>query len=185
MSSKEENLKNKRILQELLKSPDNKECADCNAKGPSWASINHGVFLCIRCAGIHRSLGTHISKVRSVTLDVWTDEQVNNMRAGNRVANEMYEAKLRQPKPTESAPASMIDQFCRAKYERMLWKGDTATKQPVPASSITIETRAPTTPPPTKPQVQQKQIEWAPAQPDTVQVIQQAPKRESTSNFTH
>lgn len=44
--------------------------------GPRWASWNLGIFLCIRCAGIHRNLGVHISKVRSVNLDTWTPEQV-------------------------------------------------------------------------------------------------------------
>ena len=44
--------------------------------GTRWASWNIGVFLCIRCGGLHRALGTHISKVKSVTLDKWTDEQV-------------------------------------------------------------------------------------------------------------
>jgi hypothetical protein len=37
---------------------------------------NSGVFICIRCSGIHRSMGTHISKVKSVDLDVWTPEQM-------------------------------------------------------------------------------------------------------------
>jgi stromal membrane-associated protein len=44
--------------------------------GPRWASWNLGIFLCIRCAGIHRNLGVHISKVKSVNLDSWTPEQV-------------------------------------------------------------------------------------------------------------
>jgi len=44
--------------------------------GPRWASWNLGIFLCIRCAGIHRNLGVHISKVKSVNLDSWTAEQV-------------------------------------------------------------------------------------------------------------
>ena len=34
------------------------------------------MFLCIRCAGIHRNLGVHISKVKSVDLDSWTTEQI-------------------------------------------------------------------------------------------------------------
>jgi len=44
--------------------------------GPRWASWNLGVFLCIRCAGIHRNLGVHISRVKSVNLDSWTPEQI-------------------------------------------------------------------------------------------------------------
>lgn len=48
---------------------DNARCADCRAGGATWASWNLGVTLCIRCSGVHRSLGTHVSKVRSVELD--------------------------------------------------------------------------------------------------------------------
>jgi hypothetical protein len=48
----------------------------CLCAGTRWASWNIGVFLCIRCGGLHRSLGTHISKVKSVTLDKWTDDQI-------------------------------------------------------------------------------------------------------------
>ncbi|XP_035519653.1 stromal membrane-associated protein 1 [Morone saxatilis] len=64
------------ILSKLLREDDNKYCADCEAKGPRWASWNLGVFMCIRCAGIHRNLGVHISRVKSVNLDQWTSEQI-------------------------------------------------------------------------------------------------------------
>ncbi len=64
------------ILSALLKEEDNKYCADCDAKGPRWASWNLGIFVCIRCAGIHRNLGVHISRVKSVNLDQWTAEQI-------------------------------------------------------------------------------------------------------------
>lgn len=47
----------------MLREEENKYCADCEAKQPRWASWNLGVFLCIRCAGLHRNLGVHISKV--------------------------------------------------------------------------------------------------------------------------
>ena len=64
------------ILTSMLRDEDNKYCVDCDSKGPRWASWNLGVFLCIRCAGIHRNLGVHISKVKSVNLDSWTPQQV-------------------------------------------------------------------------------------------------------------
>ena len=44
--------------------------------GPDWASINLGILVCIECSGIHRSLGVHVSKVRSLTLDKWEEHTV-------------------------------------------------------------------------------------------------------------
>ena len=59
-----------------------------HTKGPKWASANLGVFLCIRCAGLHRKMGSHISKIKSITLDSWEPEQIQFMREhGNRVVN--------------------------------------------------------------------------------------------------
>jgi hypothetical protein len=43
--------KNIRELQDLLKLPENKYCADCGAKHPRWASSNLKIFVCIRCSG--------------------------------------------------------------------------------------------------------------------------------------
>ncbi|CAH1953780.1 unnamed protein product [Acanthoscelides obtectus] len=85
--------------------------------GPRWASWNIGVFLCIRCAGIHRNLGVHISKVKSVNLDSWTPEQVVSLQQmGNSRARAVYEANLpdnfRRPQNDSS-----LESFIRAKYE--------------------------------------------------------------------
>ncbi|CAD7088337.1 unnamed protein product [Hermetia illucens] len=105
------------LLTQMLRDEDNKYCVDCDAKGPRWASWNLGVFLCIRCAGIHRKLGVHISRVKSVNLDSWTPEQVISLQQmGNSRARAVYEAQLpdgfRRPQ-TDSA----LESFIRAKYE--------------------------------------------------------------------
>jgi len=69
----------------------NRTCADCGYPSPDWASINLGVFICIKCSGIHRSFGTHISKVRSVKLDKWEPSWVEKMRSvGNIESNKIW-----------------------------------------------------------------------------------------------
>jgi stromal membrane-associated protein len=73
---------------------------------PNRCSTNLGVFFCLRCAGIHRNLGVHISKVKSATLDQWTQEQADAMVAlGNEKANAYWEYSLpahQKPKETDS-----------------------------------------------------------------------------------
>lgn len=62
---------------------------------PEWASYNLGIFICTRCAAIHRGLGAHISKVKHVKLDCWEDSQLERMKeVGNNTANLKYESRV-------------------------------------------------------------------------------------------
>lgn len=104
--SKEQNERHKRVLKVLLKKEENKFCADCHARGPTWASTNLGVFVCLTCSGVHRSLGVHISVVRSTNLDTWLPDQVAFIqRMDNVKANGYWEASLpsdfRRPRDSE------------------------------------------------------------------------------------
>ncbi|KQK15746.1 hypothetical protein BRADI_1g24680v3 [Brachypodium distachyon] len=115
--SKELNARHKKILEGLLRLPENRECADCKSKGPRWASVNLGIFVCMQCSGIHRSLGVHISKVRSATLDTWLPEQVAFIQSmGNEKANGYWEAEL-----PPNYDRVGIENFIRAKYEDKRW----------------------------------------------------------------
>lgn len=93
-----------------------------SATDPRWASWNLGIFVCIRCSGIHRGMGTHISRVKSVDLDAWTDEQLQSvLKWGNSRANKYWEAKLA---PGHVPSEAKIENFIRTKYESKRWVMD-------------------------------------------------------------
>jgi len=95
-------------------------CADCGSKNPDWASINLGVIICYECSGVHRSLGTHISKVRSLTLDRWEPQIFQLMKfIGNENTNRIYEANLPPDfvKIPPNADRTTREDFIFAKYK--------------------------------------------------------------------
>ncbi|KIW17483.1 hypothetical protein PV08_04677 [Exophiala spinifera] len=118
--SKRTQARNERELHELLNLPGNSTCADCGAKNPAWASWNLGIFLCMRCASLHRKLGTHISKVKSLSMDTWSNDQVENMkRHGNNEVNKVYNPKNKKPDiPLDADEVdSAMERFIRRKYQ--------------------------------------------------------------------
>ncbi|KAI0640406.1 hypothetical protein C8Q79DRAFT_1107257 [Trametes meyenii] len=114
--------RNQRTLLELAVQPGNDICADCKARNPRWASHNLGIFICVSCASIHRKMGTHVSKVKSLTMDSWTKEQVEVMKSnGNIKSNALYNPdEIRHPPPTnmiDSERDSDLEKYIRSKYE--------------------------------------------------------------------
>nr|CAB3457556.1 unnamed protein product [Digitaria exilis] len=127
----------------LRKVAGNGNCADCGSPEPDWASLNLGVLLCIECSGVHRNMGVHISKVRSLTLDVrvWEPSVINLFQSlGNAFANTVWEEMLPSSscadhgdisradglestshglalsKPKQSDPIAVKEKFIHAKY---------------------------------------------------------------------
>ena len=76
----------------LLAKKDNKMCFDCTTPNPKWTSKNFGVFVCLDCSGIHRSLGVHISQVKSANMDRWSKEELDLFRVsgGNQKARTFF-----------------------------------------------------------------------------------------------
>nr|XP_047932589.1 arf-GAP with coiled-coil, ANK repeat and PH domain-containing protein 2 isoform X1 [Anser cygnoides] len=133
--TKEKLLKGESALQRVQCIPGNAACCDCGLADPRWASINLGITLCIECSGIHRSLGVHFSKVRSLTLDSWEPELLKLMcELGNDVINRIYEAKLEKvgvKKPQPGSQRQEKEAYIRAKYVERKF----VEKQPVAAVS--------------------------------------------------
>ncbi|XP_043724655.1 ADP-ribosylation factor GTPase-activating protein AGD3-like [Telopea speciosissima] len=142
------NMKNEKPIDVLRRVSGNDKCADCGAPEPDWASLNLGVLLCIECSGVHRNLGVHISKVRSLTLDVkvWEPSVITLFQSlGNAYANSVWEEMLQSnmafqasegrtgfsmserhqlpfmSKPWHGDPISNKEKFIHAKYAEKLF----------------------------------------------------------------
>ncbi|XP_017014678.2 centaurin-gamma-1A isoform X1 [Drosophila takahashii] len=123
--------------------PGNGFCVDCGAPNPEWASLNLGVLMCIECSGVHRNLGSHISKVRSLGLDDWPSPHLSVMLAiGNSLANSVWESNTRQRvKPNSQASREEKERWVRSKYEAKefltpLGNGSSAHPSPSPGQQL-------------------------------------------------
>ncbi|KAL9226437.1 hypothetical protein vseg_002251 [Gypsophila vaccaria] len=141
-------LKSEKPMDMLRRVSGNDKCADCGAPEPDWASLNLGVLVCIECSGVHRNLGVHISKVRSLTLDVkvWEPSVISLFQSvGNSYANSVWEELLRSKgafhvdlpassslkadkshqifvsKPSAAESIALKEKFIHAKYAEKLF----------------------------------------------------------------
>ncbi|XAR53204.1 hypothetical protein NMG60_11021657 [Bertholletia excelsa] len=140
-----------RILREI---PGNDLCAECSAPEPDWASLNLGILMCIKCSGVHRNLGVHISKVRSITLDVkvWEPTILDLFQIlGNAYCNSIWEelllkdntvnessAFLSVVKPSPNDAIQQKEKYIQAKYVDKLLVNKEATVSIIPSQAACI-----------------------------------------------
>ncbi|KAI6197548.1 hypothetical protein M3Y94_01237300 [Aphelenchoides besseyi] len=111
-------------LEQVKRVPGNRTCADCGNTDAKWTSLNLGVVICIECSGSHRSLGVHISKVRSLTMDDLSNDQKQVLlELGNFKVNGIYLSGLHEvnmadlPKQlTPTADRTIRERYITAKY---------------------------------------------------------------------
>ncbi|XP_069066845.1 arf-GAP with GTPase, ANK repeat and PH domain-containing protein 3-like isoform X2 [Pleurodeles waltl] len=121
-------------IQSIRNVRGNSFCVDCDTPNPDWASLNLGALMCIECSGIHRNLGTHLSRVRSLDLDDWPIELIMVMTAiGNSLANSVWEEAVEgYIKPEQESSREEKERWIRAKYEQKIFLA------PLPQSDIPL-----------------------------------------------
>ena len=102
-------------LHEILSKEGNTTCFDCGEENPKWASLNNGIIVCLKCAGIHRSFGLQISTIRSVQVDSWTEKQIKFLSQGgnNRFKNFLLEYKIEQKSSVDLKYKSKASEYYR------------------------------------------------------------------------
>uniref|UniRef100_B2RZG9 Arf-GAP with GTPase, ANK repeat and PH domain-containing protein 1 n=2 Tax=Homo sapiens TaxID=9606 RepID=B2RZG9_HUMAN len=121
-------------LQSIRNMRGNSHCVDCETQNPNWASLNLGALMCIECSGIHRNLGTHLSRVRSLDLDDWPIELIKVMSSiGNELANSVWEESSQgRTKPSVDSTREEKERWIRAKYEQKLFLA------PLPCTELSL-----------------------------------------------
>ena len=126
--------------------PGNKTCVDCNANRPLWGSLSYGTYFCLECSGVHRSLGVHISFVRSLNMDSWNDKHQAKMRRGGNTALRAYLRKCGMPESynndgnTQSIKDKYHTKSMEAYRDHMaaLDRGEPSTLVPVPWEVVAV-----------------------------------------------
>ncbi|XP_060666134.1 arf-GAP domain and FG repeat-containing protein 1 isoform X3 [Drosophila nasuta] len=106
-------------LRELVNSgAGNRQCFDCNQKGPTYVNMTIGSFVCTRCSGVLRGL-TPPHRVKSISMATFTQEELDFLKAhGNELCAKTW-LGLWDPKratPQQDQRELMIDKYERKRY---------------------------------------------------------------------
>ena len=129
------------LFNKLMARKENRHCFDCQTLNPRWTSKNFGVFICLDCSGVHRSLGVHITQVKSANMDKWTPEELDVFRSsGGKRKAELYFSQHGWSGSQRGQIAQKYTCRAAAMYKQLLAKEAAAKKTVV--SPVTSPTAA-------------------------------------------
>ncbi|XP_061575140.1 arf-GAP domain and FG repeat-containing protein 1a isoform X3 [Cololabis saira] len=115
--------KHLKMLREMTSLPPNRKCFDCDQRGPTYANMTVGSFVCTSCSGILRGLNPP-HRVKSISMTTFTQQEIEFLQKhGNEVCKQiwlgLYDDRS-SPVPDFREPQK-VKEFLQEKYEKKRW----------------------------------------------------------------
>jgi len=124
-------------FEELMKDIENHQCFDCERKPAHWASVNNSIYLCMNCAGDHRGFGVNISYIRSITMDSWSDNQLQSMRLGGNKRLKILLSEFNITKKKDELYKSKLLEYHRKLMRHEINNSNELLEKPQPEEAMT------------------------------------------------
>ncbi|XP_008306630.1 arf-GAP domain and FG repeat-containing protein 1a isoform X2 [Cynoglossus semilaevis] len=115
--------KHLKMLREMTSLPPNRKCFDCDQRGPTYANMTVGSFVCTSCSGILRGLNPP-HRVKSISMTTFTQQEIDFLQKhGNEVCKQIWLGLYDDR--TSSVPdfrePQKVKEFLQEKYEKKRW----------------------------------------------------------------
>ncbi|XP_032401332.1 arf-GAP domain and FG repeat-containing protein 1a isoform X11 [Xiphophorus hellerii] len=115
--------KHLKMLREMTSLPPNRKCFDCDQRGPTYANMTVGSFVCTSCSGILRGLNPP-HRVKSISMTTFTQQEIEFLQKhGNEVCKQIWLGLYDDR--TSSVPdfrePQKVKEFLQEKYEKKRW----------------------------------------------------------------
>ncbi|KAK0150603.1 Arf-GAP domain and FG repeat-containing protein 1 [Merluccius polli] len=115
--------KHLKMLREMTSLPPNRKCFDCDQRGPTYANMTVGSFVCTSCSGILRGINPP-HRVKSISMTTFTQQEIEFLQKhGNEVCKHMWLGLYDEratPIPDFRDPQK-VKEFLQEKYEKKRW----------------------------------------------------------------
>uniref|UniRef100_A0A6I8SC92 Arf-GAP domain and FG repeat-containing protein 1 n=1 Tax=Xenopus tropicalis TaxID=8364 RepID=A0A6I8SC92_XENTR len=115
--------KHLKMLREMTSLPHNRKCFDCDQRGPTYANMTTGAFVCTSCSGILRGLNPP-HRVKSISMTTFTQQEIEFLQKhGNDVCKQIWLGLFddRSSAIPDFRDPQKVKEFLQEKYEKKRW----------------------------------------------------------------
>ncbi|KAF3848036.1 hypothetical protein F7725_021064 [Dissostichus mawsoni] len=125
--------KHLKMLREMTSLPPNRKCFDCDQRGPTYANMTVGSFVCTSCSGILRGLNPP-HRVKSISMTTFTQQEIEYLQKhGNEVCKRIWLSLYddRTTSVPDFREPQKVKEFLQEKYEKKRCSTSSTPESPV------------------------------------------------------